>query len=225
VTKYAWKEINELKYISMHPVTKRLTWIGPIDSEYDGFALSIRDKILTGDVYYLENFTLLIIQTPISFFSLVDNYTILTYMFSCSNLASYFKINQIDYIIDTQDVDECIAIKRQFKDLIEILPSPKSIQQIADNRKTHFSYTYWAKRKPDELKKIRETLGSHLTRLGITPEELIYACPKGVSSKDGEYHHEWCSKSFVNVMCIGNATGNLKAGDVLLASFYTEEIR
>lgn len=36
---------------------------------------------------------------------------------------------------------------------------------------------------------------------------------------NGKAYYGWCDIKDVNVICIGNATGDLKAGDVIVASF------
>lgn len=178
-----WIEINKLEYLYIDN-TNKVTWIGPRGDDYDGKFLEVRDKILNGNVYMFEAGLLFIIQTPISFFKLVKKYTILTYMFECSDMATYFKMHGIKYQVDKQTIEEEMVLRKKYKELIEFIPAPRSIKREADKRNTNFSYNYWTSRKPEELKKIRQTLGSYFNSHGVLPSDFLYAVPKSISSPE-----------------------------------------
>jgi len=178
------RELKKLEYLEIDPITKQVRWVGPEDDEEIGTNeyRMFKKEILSGNAFALDNESIFIIQIPADFFKIVDNYVILTYLFECSDLCAYFHLNNIKYTINKQNNDEVKKIKKKISSLVEIIDSPKAIQKISKNRRTHFSNNWWVSRKPSELKKIRDNVGDYLKRRRCTKEELLYACPKEIST-------------------------------------------
>lgn len=176
---------NDSQYASINPVNNRVEWTGPLHDNFDVKGIKeYRDLILSNRVISFSGSTghLFVVETPVSFFSLSDKYIILTYMFECSDLCSFFKMYNIDYEVQYQDPVLESEAKRKFKELITFVDPPRSVKKIADKRKTNFSSTHYDNSiKTDFMIQLRDTLGKSLKRQGVTKDEFLYACKKNIS--------------------------------------------
>ena len=181
-TKGTREALIDSAYININLNTKRVRWSGPLEEDYDGPKefIEVRKIILTKEVYIYSD-KLFVFQTPPGFFSCAKDYTILTYRFEeSSNMYLYFQTNGIKYQIFKRADSKA---KKEFKELITMMPLPKSMEN-KKQRRTTYSGNYWRSRSSAELKKMRALIGKTLCRRdGITDKDtLLYACPKVVSS-------------------------------------------
>lgn len=170
-------------YISINKYTKRVRWSGPMSEPYYGPLeyISLRSVLLTKEVFmYRDN--LLVFQIPKIFFSCGKCYTILTYRFEeSSNMWLYFQLNGIDYNINKVADTEA---KERFKELITIVDSPSSINNIKQ-RYTTFSINWWNSRTAKECATLRNTIGKCLSRRDkVDKRDMLYACTKAVSTSE-----------------------------------------
>ena len=172
-------------YATIEPDTGICVWTGPRHQELklDTKTLEYRRLMMARRVVIFNGNAgkMFIIQTPPSFFKLVDSYIILTYMFSSSDLCAFFEMYSIKYRVEHQDKEIEREYKQKIKSLITFVDPPKPVIELSKKRKTNFSSSHWDSLDPKFFVTLRRTLGEKLKRKGIDKEFMVYACKKSFS--------------------------------------------
>lgn len=180
---------EDSKYGVIDPKSGKVSWIGPTHEDFgvSKDLIELRELLMSNRVISFDCNTrmMFVIETPPSFFRISDSYTILTYMFDCSDLYSYFKIYGIEFEIVYQDKKIEKATKEKIRELITFIEPPKVILELSNKRKTNFSSSFWdsSKANPEFLSALRNTLGKSLNRCGAKRDKLVYACKKSLSTQ------------------------------------------